>query len=420
VSQGVNAPADIVCPLRLFRELLWAVHRGGRATVRVGAHACAGGTRWLLRSPAEATPQEDEGEPRFLVVRDDDPLLTTGSKPSPPHVGILALGRGENDARIWARVPGTGGLVPARRLILPGPGMHAVPLAGLTAVSTVSDEDLETWSRTIGALGGADVWQRLRRLRMAVVGCGRTGSLMAESLARLGVEELLLVDHDRLERANLGEMALVGAGDVGDLKALALARHLEAVAPGTRLTAITDAITKPSVLAQASTADVLVACVDNDAARLSVGILGAVYHRIVLDVGTAVPRTLSEGGETARADVRLVLPDHEGCLLCCGGLSHHGQAVRELQRGAPTAPLPGRLEDGRRGSLRSLNMLAVALAVQLLQTAVADPATGSRWAHVRIGGGGELSVTYPRTGSAPECRLCARAGSGDAAGLARA
>lgn len=63
--------------------------------------------------------------------------------------------------------------------------------------------------------------------RIIVVGCGGTGSFVAEGLCRLikGDQTLLLIDHDRVEPHNLRRQNFF-AGDVGKFKSQALAERL--------------------------------------------------------------------------------------------------------------------------------------------------------------------------------------------------
>ena len=63
--------------------------------------------------------------------------------------------------------------------------------------------------------------------RVLVVGCGGTGSFVAEGLCRLIEKErkLLLIDHDRVEPHNLRRQNFF-AGDVGKFKSQALAERL--------------------------------------------------------------------------------------------------------------------------------------------------------------------------------------------------
>lgn len=71
---------------------------------------------------------------------------------------------------------------------------------------------------------------RLRRVRVAVLGCGSLGGSVARSLAQSGVGNLLLVDPETLDWPNIGRHAL-GAQSVLQPKAQALAREIEAAYP---------------------------------------------------------------------------------------------------------------------------------------------------------------------------------------------
>jgi hypothetical protein len=62
----------------------------------------------------------------------------------------------------------------------------------------------------------------LARKKVAIIGCGSVGGHIASALARAGVGELLLVDPDRLEAANLFRHVL-GRLHLGAYKAVALA-----------------------------------------------------------------------------------------------------------------------------------------------------------------------------------------------------
>jgi len=59
--------------------------------------------------------------------------------------------------------------------------------------------------------------------RVDVIGCGATGSRVALSLAKLGVENIHIHDFDTIEDHNVANQAF-GLGDVGALKTEALAR----------------------------------------------------------------------------------------------------------------------------------------------------------------------------------------------------
>ena len=64
--------------------------------------------------------------------------------------------------------------------------------------------------------------------RVAVIGVGSGGSVIAESLAKVGVRELILVDPDELTADNCKRHVLT-LKDVGQNKAIAMAAYLETV-----------------------------------------------------------------------------------------------------------------------------------------------------------------------------------------------
>src|SRR5262249_1618930 len=140
------------------------------------------------------------------------------------------------------------------------------------------------------------------------------------------------IDPDVLELHNLDAMDAVTADDLGRCKAEAIAQNLARDLPYVRLTALPGSVTTPAAREAIKRADVLICCVDNDAARVVVGALACCYARPLLDIGTGVfvPNALppergsSHTGLARRelgADVRLLLPG-DGCLLCWGGVAN--------------------------------------------------------------------------------------------------
>ena len=109
---------------------------------------------------------------------------------------------------------------------------------------------------------------------IAVVGCGGTGSLVAEGLCRLLQPDpeirLLLVDHDRVEPHNLLRQAFYKA-DVGRFKAEALAERLAKLFErpiGYSVQEFSRNSYNSSLLARAG---IVVGCVDNAMARAEIG-----------------------------------------------------------------------------------------------------------------------------------------------------
>jgi adenylyltransferase/sulfurtransferase len=89
----------------------------------------------------------------------------------------------------------------------------------------------ERYSRQILFAGiGAEGQKRLAASRVAVVGCGATGSALAALLARAGVGTLRIIDRDYVEPSNLQRQTLFEESDAAESlpKAIAAARRIAA------------------------------------------------------------------------------------------------------------------------------------------------------------------------------------------------
>jgi len=89
----------------------------------------------------------------------------------------------------------------------------------------------ERYSRQILFRGiGAEGQQRLAAGKVAVVGCGATGSALASLLARAGVGTLRVIDRDYVEASNLQRQSLFEEKDAAESlpKAIAAARRIAA------------------------------------------------------------------------------------------------------------------------------------------------------------------------------------------------
>jgi molybdopterin-synthase adenylyltransferase len=76
---------------------------------------------------------------------------------------------------------------------------------------------------------GREAEARLRSQRVAIIGLGATGSVLATWMARAGVGQLTLIDRDVVELSNLHRQMLYTERDLGTPKAQAAASHLEEV-----------------------------------------------------------------------------------------------------------------------------------------------------------------------------------------------
>lgn len=114
-----------------------------------------------------------------------------------------------------------------------------------------------------------DTWGERRQailssLRFGVVGLGSVGCVVAETLARIGATDLLLVDADRVEEHNLDRLLYAGESDVGRFKVDVVEEHLRrgAAAAHFRVDALQSWIQERNAYEAALDCDVLFAAVD--------------------------------------------------------------------------------------------------------------------------------------------------------------
>jgi hypothetical protein len=419
---GESPKVEILCPVGLnfledeMQYLVRGIYDNHRETPHLHAH------RYICISTTEQPLSEFSPAGEFKGL---EPL------------GYLIIGLGEAKGMLWGVVtsPGYRSVsklaepVPFHRLLLVGPGMHELKLnhpklghKEITQLNQVTPTSFERWSRTIGALG-PHTWWRLSSLRISVIGCGRTGSLIATTLVRLGVRHLTLIDPDIVEEHNLGEMDGVREEDLGKYKVEAVAEFLTNYCTASHISQKINAIPKSitSTGLSVKSADVLFCCVDDDSARLACGIIASLFHKVLIDVGTGIFQELTPHSDhpedvSMGADIRLILPG-ECCLLCFGGLSHHDEAISQLlRRNISRQVADNHWWMGRAGSLRTLNMEAAGMAVQILCDLVAERIQSSTWIRVEYDSKANLMVRqihFHREQNHPSCPLCLRAGMGD-------
>ena len=268
------------------------------------------------------------------------------------------------------------------------------------------DQSNARWSRTVGALG-APTHQRLRTATVTVVGCGRNGLLAAQYVASLGVRHLRLLDPDELRMENLDAMPCIPTALIGRPKTEAVAKLLRAFRPDLRLSlSAADAMSPDGCEFLAQRSDLLISCVDNDAARLAVARTATRTITVHLDVATSVQR---DPETLIRGDARLLLPGH-GCVVCVGGMADLQAAMYELDAPPGSLPLrpPQAWHEERAGSLLTINVMTVSAGVQMWLDLIAGTLRNSFWQRLRWHPGGAMQVDGAAVDRATDCEFCGR------------
>ena len=176
-------------------------------------------------------------------------------------VGALVYGKRSVAADIW--LPGG-----SRRTL----GSYRIignKITRLYAQQCRDDESDTEHDRQVRMFGTAGQ-SVLRASRVAVIGLGGVGSLVAEYLARLGVGNLVLIDPDEIESSNLSRVVGATRVDVesGQLKTQIAVRHVREMAIDAVLEPIAGDVARPSIAQVLRDCDFIFLAADSMRARL--------------------------------------------------------------------------------------------------------------------------------------------------------
>jgi molybdopterin/thiamine biosynthesis adenylyltransferase len=159
--------------------------------------------------------------------------------------------------------------------------------------------------------GPAGAGERIGELRVAIVGVGSVGQVLAAQLSRLGIAEICLIDNGTCKPASLQTHSLTFPEDVGLPKASLMGRRIKNLSPDTRVLVYDGAVSDLGLSALARSHLVALAS-DNVLCEVEVGR----YCRLL-----GIPLVQSSlFGAALVAQVRIIGndPTAEGPCLRCG------------------------------------------------------------------------------------------------------
>ena len=222
------------------------------------------------------------------------------------------------------------------------------------------------FDRNIRAFGG-DIQRVLSDLRIAVVGCGGTGSAVTEQLIRLGVRHISLFDHDLLTESNLTRVYGSFPDDVGALKVEVIASHATRIAPDAEIATVASKITAEPTARHLLDADVIFGCTDDNAGRLVLSRAASYLMTPVIDCGVLL--SSGQGGQLEGIDGRVtVLAPGAACLVCRGRIDLERAAAEMLEPEEHRR----RVDEGYAPALAGVEPAVVAFTTQVAAAAVSE------------------------------------------------
>ncbi|MBK7616523.1 MAG: tRNA threonylcarbamoyladenosine dehydratase [Burkholderiales bacterium] len=158
----------------------------------------------------------------------------------------------------------------------------------MNALQPVGEADPDRRFGGLRRLYGDAGYQRLRSLRVAVVGLGGVGSWAVEALARSGVQALTLFDLDHVAESNINRQIQALGTTLGASKAQALADRIADIHPGCVLTLVEEFVEPgnwPALLP--APVDVLIDACDQVRAKLALAAWGQASGVPVVCCGAA-------------------------------------------------------------------------------------------------------------------------------------
>lgn len=257
-------PDAVTWPTELIVPWLAVADKLGLAVVKIHGH----------RGYDRFSQTDDESD-RLLF-----PSLYAWVDRAPVHASAILM----DDGRLFGRVVTENGKFQP---------LQAVNVVGHDIERFASDNGtaaVPEHGRRIAQTFGGGTFERLRQLKVGVVGCSGTGSPVIEQLARNCVGSLVLVDPDHVEDKNLNRIANTTRADAeqGRLKVDVAARAIAAMGLGTSARTLASTLFDPAVVRELASCDVLFGCMDTVDGRHLLNKLAAFYLIPYFDLGVKI------------------------------------------------------------------------------------------------------------------------------------
>ena len=361
----------ILLPARSERNLHGNASFEPSYLARVTRAAIKGGQGLVFMHSHPSAGWQDMSAPDIRAERDR--IADTARATGKPLVGMTVGTDGHWSARVWKeKSPGkvrfwsrkVRVLEKGRLVIWERPGYGG-------ADRRKQRRTIESW--------GEERQRRLEALRIGIVGLGSVGSVVAEGLARTGLRELVLIDHDVVEPHNLDRLLNASEKDIGRPKTDVAEKSVRRASTAGKIRIINHQrkIQDKAAYASARDCDLLVSCVDSPLAR---DLLNRIAYRDaipVIDGGVEVRKDPRTGNMNAARWKAHVVNPYTDCLRCKGQYTS-SDVMLELD-GSWQNPnyIRGSEREGRGGE--NVFCLSLSVASELLNITLRLPIAEAWW-----------------------------------------
>lgn len=255
----VRTPTRVTWPTDMLEGLLTHAARQGLGLVKIHGHAGYG-----------EFSEEDDASDRILF-----PSVHAWAE---GEHGSAVMVDGE---RVFGRlVDADGSFTPFDRVACIGDDLHFWDRAPCATL-------VPEYGRRIAQSFGAGTYATLSRLRVGVIGCSGTGSVVIDQLARNCVGELVLVDPDHVEHKNLNRIVNSQRSDADGARAkvAVMARAIAALGLSTKVETYATSLFEPAAVRAIASCDIVFGCMDSVDGRHLLNRLATFYGIAYFDLG---------------------------------------------------------------------------------------------------------------------------------------
>lgn len=229
-------------------------------------------------------------------------------------VEVLSMVFGQHTIGARGYDPKTQAFVPVEKIVVMDKTVKTIFPTNKPRITADCRLERQRLDRQILAFGDAGRDQ-LKDVRVGIIGCGGTGSIIAEGISRLGVKNIVLVDEDKLDLSNLNRWQGGMMDDVGKKKTDILKERLSTMAPNVSVTAVNRSVLCHEAIEQLKTCDCILGCVDTHHIRFFLNRFSTQYLIPYLDCSTGI---IMDEVKIAKIGSRIaaVIPSVTRCMDC--------------------------------------------------------------------------------------------------------